>query len=496
MRRLARLRLATWAPVVLAFACGGSSSDPGTWNPDTQTGTNGSSGTGAAQNNNNGNANNGSPNGNNGNPNGAATAVTEKVTVVTPVPQSTSADQMCQERIDVSKTGLDVVIMMDKSMTMTEPSAADKTKMKWDDIKAAISAFATDPESADIGVGVGFFAIFVESPCKDGDCITCSPNDYANLAAHGAAIGELSSNATNVINAMDRVVLEGGNNGGQTPIYPALEGALQAADTNMTTNAGRKTVVVLATDGIPNVCNSSMSNVLRTAEDGVRRGIKTYLVGTVAAADAATLDGRTGMSELGNLSQMAQSGGTGAPFIVDLSGSSTTKQFISAMNSIRDANNVGCQFDIPPAPNGKVLDLSQATVTYLNGSGGSMPLGWVTDSTACAGGDGFYYDDNDTPTTVRLCTKTCDAVTADAGAKIDMAFACPTGTTTTGGGGDNQTGGGGDNGSGANGGHGGEPIANPECLMDFQVCTSTEECCSNASHAQGSIPCVCGPEIY
>lgn len=495
MRRL--VQLATWAPIFFAFACGGSSSDPSNFNPNAgsgssqNTGQNGPTATGGAV------ANTGTSTGTG---TGAA-PITENITAVVPV-QDTSPGQTCTEHIEIGQTGLDIVIMMDKSVTMTEKTASGNTK--WNDVNNAIKQFVKDPRSTGIGVGIGFFAIFLESPCEDGDCISCNPADYGNLKKYGAPIAELGANTQNVVSAIDKVVLEGGNSGGETPTYVALQGAIQAAEANLAQHPDRKTVVILATDGLPNVCNSSMANVLSAAKAGVSKDIKTYVVGILAAPSADTADSRQSGQELPNLNQMAEAGGTGAVFLVDTTGAATN-QFVTAMNSIRDANQVGCQFDIPNAPSGKAIQLNQATVTYKSGGGNTQSLGWLATSSACGTAPGFYYDDNKTPQTIRLCKATCDAVSADRGAVIDIALACPEGGTTAtggGGGGNGQGGGGsttttgsGDAGIGANAGHGGEPNANSDCRLDGQICTDKSTCCSNTSHSVGTNACVCGAPV-
>ncbi len=485
MKRLARLKAcAAWTPVLLALACGGSGDNgpstfgfPTTGSGGAPTGSGSGTGTGTGT----------------GTAAGAGNSQVTPGTVIEPgrgnitevVPvQGASA---CEVSVEAGKTDLDIFIMMDKSMTMTENTASGRTK--WVDINNAVKQFTVDPSSAGIGVGIGFFAIFLtHSPCPASGCISCNIADYARPVVD---INLLNGNAPAIGSAIDNVVLEGGNPNGETPTRVALAGAIQYAQSYAAAHPARRVVVALATDGLPNVCDSSVDSVLQVARNGVNGtpSIKTYVLGILAASSAQTADKRTNGSisddiagdELPNLNKMAQAGGTGSVFLIDTTGTATG-QFVRAMNSIRDANDVGCQFDIPTAPSGQRLDLGQANVTY-----GSLALPWRSLTTACGTGDGFYYDNNAYPTTIRLCAATCEKVKVDPSAMMRIVVGCPAATGSGG------TGGSFIPGDTGQGGHGGEPDATATCLLDGQVCSDASECCSGScSPTTGT----CGVPIF
>jgi hypothetical protein len=45
---------------------------------------------------------------------------------------------------------------------------------------------------------------------------------------------------------------------------------------------------------------------------------------------------------------------------------------------------------------------------------------------ACAGGEGWHYDNNTAPTRVIACPATCTRLQADPNAKLDVLFGCQT----------------------------------------------------------------------
>jgi hypothetical protein len=162
----------------------------------------------------------------------------------------------------------------------------------------------------------------------------------------------------------------------------------------------------------------------------------------------------------------------------------TQQQFQAAMNAIRNANGVGCIFDIPAAPTGKTVDLTKATVQYTPGSGPVQSLPWSSGLNTCAGG--WYYDSVTTPTNIHVCPGICATINADPKAQLDLVVACkPPGTPGAGGTGQggngpggNGPGGGGTANAGGTAGAAGKPGAGGyQCLLDGQSCQSGADCC-------------------
>lgn len=87
---------------------------------------------------------------------------------------------------------------------------------------------------------------------------------------------------------------------------------------------------------------------------------------------------------------------------------------------------IACEFDIPDPPDGETFDPMEVNVEFDNG-GVPLEIGYVENAAACMGvTDGWYYDDPANPTTIILCSQTCDTIQGFAMAKIFIGFGCAT----------------------------------------------------------------------
>lgn len=343
---------------------------------------------------------------------------------------------------------LDMFIMYDQSGSMNE-SAGNTTK--WDAIKTALTGFVNDPASAGIGVGIQYFPLQTGSTtCVQGDpncaCLPCCffgfclPNCPASGSVCTSTAGgdctvadyatpdvpiEMLTNpaATDIVNS-----LNAHNPGQGTPTVPALTGAIQYASAYAATHLGdggipyRKTIVVLATDGDPNDCNSTVQGVADVAAQGLAANpsIQTFVIGVG--------------SSLTSLNTIAAAGGTNQAFIVDTA-SDPTAQFEAAMNQIRTISTqqttittpVPCEWKIPAPPTGTQFDKTKVNVSIDNVTIGHVQ---TTDagSDPCAGvtQSAWYYDSETNPTTVLLCPTTCDTVKAETSPTVGVVFGCDT----------------------------------------------------------------------
>jgi hypothetical protein len=345
----------------------------------------------------------------------------------------------------LSPTLLDIFIMLDKSASMDDPTASGRSK--WDVITRSLMTFVNDPKSAGIGAGLGFFGL------GGGTDTSCTADDYASPIVPIAA---LTPNAQQIAAAIGLT-----SPAGNTPTEPALHGAISYALGWAQQNPSHKVIVVFATDGLPNGCNSSVDGAAAVAATGVTAtpSIPTYVIGVFGDEDCpggVTQGAQCTVVE--NTNQIAKGGGTNTAFVVDASGD-TGAQFLQALNSIRTAN-VGCNFAVPAASGG-VVDFSQATVSYTRGnSGAAVSLAWVSSASACdPTTGGWYYDDVTSPNQVRLCDASCTQVIGDPNAHVDVRLGCWAPGTP---------------GAGGAVGTGGSYM----CLLDGQSCTSPSDCCS------------------
>lgn len=207
--------------------------------------------------------------------------------------------------------------------------------------------------------------------------------------------------------------------------FTTTEGALRGMNTFTSTPANRSATRTLAqvliTDGAPTACTLRDNPSLAALIDAQRSqlAVNTYVVGMNGAnytnLEALALAG--GAPAHGTLC----AAGTASCHYYDV-GAGSAAAFSAALRDIQLAA-VGCTYNLP-TPSRGVIDPDRVRVSYQSGAS-STDLGRVTNAAACpASGNGWYYDNNTTPTAVRLCTTTCTTVRADASARINVLFGC------------------------------------------------------------------------
>src|SRR5262249_24294706 len=141
---------------------------------------------------------------------------------------------------------------------------------------------------------------------------------------------------------------------------PAESGALDYATTFATTHPGHMVLVVLATDGEPDQCGSTVASVSAVAAAG--RGA------TPAAPAYAIRGGRAPPS----LNQIAAAGGSKQAFMVDTA-LDVKQQFLDQLKAIYGAASLPCTYTIPSPPAGGQLDFTRFNVAFIP-NGGSRDL--------------------------------------------------------------------------------------------------------------------------
>jgi hypothetical protein len=120
------------------------------------------------------------------------------------------------------------------------------------------------------------------------------------------------------------------------------------------------------------------------------------------------------------MNAIAAQGGTTAPY----DATSGQAAFLDALEKIR-GSALGCEYKFPKADGGKA-DPKLVQITYNPDPDGGTPqqLKQVDSAAACAGGDGWYYDDNTNPTKITLCDTTCATVRNDKNGEISILVGC------------------------------------------------------------------------
>lgn len=289
------------------------------------------------------------------------------------------------------KAPVDMIIGLDTSFSMDFDD-------KWPNTRAALKAFVSNPAYAELGLGLQFFPIRKQ----------CSVADYEKpavpLALQAQAAGPIGV-------ALDAQQMAGG-----TPMVPLLEGLVKYLRANA--RVGRKPVIVLATDGVPDdTCLSSdpgtrsntLENAVAVAQDALAGTppIATFVIGVG--------------SELTALDAIATAGGTTKATLVD-TGGNAQQAIVAALDAIRKSA-IPCDFDVPAG----TIDAANTNVTYTSGAGATKQLLFVGDAAGCAKApnEGWYFDDEKNPKKVFLCSAACDAARVDDLGRIDLVFGCP-----------------------------------------------------------------------
>jgi hypothetical protein len=260
-------------------------------------------------------------------------------------------------------------------------------------VTSALTTFFNDPASIGIGAGMVYFP--TQEPYD------CDPTHYSAL---DVPINVLPTNAFALINSMPFDATGIG-----TPTWGALKGALMAATAYQDAHPTHKVILVLATDGQPVGCAITAIELIAGLAESARNynGVRTYVIGVAG-------------SIVLNLHKIAVAGGTTAAYDV----TQDISEFFATIADIR-TEALGCDFEIPPAPNGMEIEPDEVNFTYTpQGMGMPKLLPRADDLADCTDQPGWYYDSNAGPTKILLCPGSCATVQADSNAKISGLFGC------------------------------------------------------------------------
>ena len=314
------------------------------------------------------------------------------------------------EAVRAEGTKLDLLVLMDGSGSMGDDVGGSR---KWDLVVNALRAFVNDPESAGIGVGLTYFGIPAGQDDAGDLVVSCNVADYAKPVV---PLADLPANAPALTSSLAAYKPIGG-----TPTLPALEGALQFATRWLAAHPTHRMIIVLATDGEPNDCDSTVDAVSTIAALGASKtaSIPTYVIGVGTS--------------LTSLNQVAVAAGTGAAYLVDTN-QDTTARFIAAMRAIRGRAALPCEYAIPKAVDGGgMVDTGRVNVSFTDSAdagsadAGNGLLPQVADKTSCdATRGGWYYDDPALPKNIELCDASCTRAKTDFGGSINILVGCET----------------------------------------------------------------------
>lgn len=294
---------------------------------------------------------------------------------------------------------LQLIVVLDRSGSMCEKAGGQGTgcgnaDSKWQQTTAGLKTFFASEKSKGITATVLPFP-----PLKE-------KNQQCNAGPYNPPDTKLIADLPNASSLYDAI--QGLGQANDTPTVGALKGAVEYADSIASKG---KVAIIVATDGQPNSCGGGGQSDIQ-------------IVGDIAAAASSKYKTYAiGIGNSGNLDLIAQKGGTTKAFATN-----DTASLENALSSIRGAT-LSCEYSIPAAPAGQVIDFHQVNVVYGTKDGKSV---LVNHSGDCSNANGWRYDDEAAPTKILLCDASCNTVKGDTVATLDVVLGCATNSSVPG----------------------------------------------------------------
>jgi hypothetical protein len=293
-------------------------------------------------------------------------------------------------------TPLNLFIMLDKS--------SSEVGTKWDASKAGLQAFVSDPQSSGVRVAIGFF------PRNPDATPACDQNAYATPRV---PFDVLPQNGSPIVAAVGQETPDGVD----TPIYPALGGAILGAMGEAKARPGETGAVLLVTDGEPSgpaptcggVNPEDPAEIAKLAQAGVGQGVRTFVIGLPGVS-----------SNIAN--QIAAAGNTSHAYIV--TGTNLQSGFQDALNQVR-GNALPCVYVLPQTVANRTIAYDKVNVDYTK-LGAQNPEVIPQNGGCPSGAEGWSYDDPQNPQHIVLCPATCGRLKGDAGGKVEILLGCDT----------------------------------------------------------------------
>lgn len=284
-------------------------------------------------------------------------------------------------------------VMLDKSSSMLG--------FKWDATKTALSNFVSAPASAGINLAYKAF------PRAADSTPVCDQVAYKNP---DTPFGLLPGSATAFSTALAAVTPDGLN----TPIWPALGGAVLKGVELAQTNPGHSAAVLLMTDGLPQgpaaTCSgidpTSTTEIAKLAQSGTAYvpPILTHVVGLPGVDQPFA-------------NAVALAGGTTAALIV--ANTNVTQEVANALATVR--SKLSCEFEVPSQVTSGQVAQTKVNVELALASG-KQTLKLTSD---CTTKSGWFYAQG-TPPKIGLCPAECAQFWNDASRKVNIILGCST----------------------------------------------------------------------
>ncbi|EDM73579.1 hypothetical protein PPSIR1_06648 [Plesiocystis pacifica SIR-1] len=290
------------------------------------------------------------------------------------------SEQVCTEAVDVPIVRPEVVLVVDRSGSMSDNPLGDETR--WEALHGVISEVVSGQE-ASLQLGLTMFpAADAGTTWEQGACLAPTQLDVAVGADTGAAIlGALPG---------PNAITQGGT--------PAAAAVQLAADHLRARDTQDPKLLVLVTDGAANCAADSAdwqaSLVYDEAlQDAVANasmdGITTHVVGIQIDTE---LDAQAGVVPAEQLHEVAQLGGAGLDGEYAFYQVEDQAMLSAALSSI--TADISCTLEF-----GETVDTGREALVVV----GDEPVEQATD---CATEDGWVYTADDTG--IQLCGAACE----------------------------------------------------------------------------------------
>jgi hypothetical protein len=359
-------------------------------------------------------------------------------------PYAKDGDACAETKGVATKKQVDMFVMLDRSGSMNYPcgtancesgnppkgdcNIGDTKASKWCNTINALSKYFKSAQATGNAASMQTFlppsltGLTVQQLCSASG--TTSSNDLSSSSIPGAATGYVTLPSTSFDTFLNNTIPEG-----QTPTLAAARGIVKFTGRAANQRAGRITIGVLVTDGDPTqtICNEN-TTIDQEVDDVAAvlqqhyaaTGIPTFVIGmngaTFANVEKMAVGGSapTHPDAVGTISDACGNGaGPCRHFNI---GDGNNEALAEALNLIQGFA-VACKYNIPKPLVG-AINYKDVKVLY-----NTTELTKVNDAGSCVG-DGWYYDNNLSPTTINLCPAQCSTAQANPTATINVSFGC------------------------------------------------------------------------
>jgi hypothetical protein len=292
---------------------------------------------------------------------------------------------------------LDMYLMQDSTGSMSSSS-------KWVNSVKAINGFVTSQALNGDRLALKFFSSDISTDCG-GSAYSKPDVPFTPLPV---------APGNNPISQ----ALSSHSPGGMTPTEGAIRGVAQFTSANKT--AGRVIIGILVTDGDPTDCNENIPALAAIVDQHVKAtGIRIFVVGM----NGASFTKLETIAVPGGSPEHTKYCGSTSPCHYYNVGNGDPQAFIEALTLIQHIA-LACEYQMPKADGGTV-NPALVTVTYTpGGTNTPQELPRKSSQAECASGDGWYYDNNQSPTKLIMCPGTCTKLQNDDNGQIDVLLGC------------------------------------------------------------------------